>query len=188
MKAAYIEQFGGPEVLQYGDLPDPVAGAGPGRRRRRGGERQRRRLEGARGPLRAGEVSAGPGPGFFRRGRARWARASTTSRSVTRCSACSKPGREGAYAEKLAINAAIVAKKPDGLSHVDAAALALTGLTALISVENDAQAAARRDHPDPRRRRRRGELRHTARQAPRRPRDHHHQRGERRLCARPRRR
>ena len=44
-------------------------------------------------------------------------------------------GREGAYAEKLAITAAIVAKKPDGLSHIDAAALALTGLTAVISVE-----------------------------------------------------
>ena len=28
MKAAYIQQFGGPEVLKYGDLPDPVAGAG----------------------------------------------------------------------------------------------------------------------------------------------------------------
>ena len=28
MKAAYIEKFGGPEVLQYGDLPDPVAGPG----------------------------------------------------------------------------------------------------------------------------------------------------------------
>ena len=28
MKAAYIERHGGPEVLQYGDLPDPVAGAG----------------------------------------------------------------------------------------------------------------------------------------------------------------
>ena len=28
MKAAYIEKFGGPEVLQYGELPDPVAGPG----------------------------------------------------------------------------------------------------------------------------------------------------------------
>ena len=28
MKAAYIEKFGGPEVLTYGDLPDPVAGPG----------------------------------------------------------------------------------------------------------------------------------------------------------------
>src|SRR5690606_39047868 len=28
MKAVYIEQFGGPEVLKYGDLPDPIAGPG----------------------------------------------------------------------------------------------------------------------------------------------------------------
>ena len=45
-------------------------------------------------------------------------------------------GREGAYAEKIAIGAAIVAKKPAALSHADAAALALTGLTALCSVED----------------------------------------------------
>ena len=28
MKAAYIEQFGGPEVLRYGEVPDPTAGPG----------------------------------------------------------------------------------------------------------------------------------------------------------------
>src|SRR5436190_1506683 len=28
MKAVYIEQFGGPEVVKYGDLPDPTAAAG----------------------------------------------------------------------------------------------------------------------------------------------------------------
>ena len=28
MKAVFIEQFGGPEVLKYGDLPDPVAEPG----------------------------------------------------------------------------------------------------------------------------------------------------------------
>ena len=28
MKAVYLERFGGPEVLQYGELPDPVAGPG----------------------------------------------------------------------------------------------------------------------------------------------------------------
>ena len=27
MKAVFIERFGGPDVLSYGDLPDPVAGA-----------------------------------------------------------------------------------------------------------------------------------------------------------------
>ena len=40
-------------------------------------------------------------------------------------------GIEGAYAEKIAIKAAIVAKKPDRLGHAEAAAMALTGLTAL---------------------------------------------------------
>jgi NADPH:quinone reductase-like Zn-dependent oxidoreductase len=45
-------------------------------------------------------------------------------------------GQEGAYAEKLAIKAAIVAGKPGGLSHVDAAALALTGLTAMSAIED----------------------------------------------------
>src|SRR5947208_15401397 len=28
MKAVFIEQYGGPEVLKYGDLPDPMAGPG----------------------------------------------------------------------------------------------------------------------------------------------------------------
>ena len=28
MKAVFIEHFGGPEVLQYGDLPDPAAAPG----------------------------------------------------------------------------------------------------------------------------------------------------------------
>ena len=45
-------------------------------------------------------------------------------------------GRDGTYCEKIAVGAAIVAKKPAGLSHVDAAALALTGLTAIRSVED----------------------------------------------------
>ncbi len=28
MKAAFIERHGGPEVLKYGDMPDPVAATG----------------------------------------------------------------------------------------------------------------------------------------------------------------
>ncbi len=59
MKAAFIEKFGGPEVLQYGNLPDPVAGPGEVVGDVGGGERQRRRLEGARRPLWPGEVSLG---------------------------------------------------------------------------------------------------------------------------------
>ena len=45
-------------------------------------------------------------------------------------------GRDGTYAEKLAVNAAIIAKKPADLPHVSAAALALAGLTALSAVED----------------------------------------------------
>jgi NADPH:quinone reductase-like Zn-dependent oxidoreductase len=51
-------------------------------------------------------------------------------------------GIEGAYAEKIAIKAAIVAKKPDRLGHAEAAAMALTGLTALWALEDTAQLKA----------------------------------------------
>jgi NADPH:quinone reductase-like Zn-dependent oxidoreductase len=48
-------------------------------------------------------------------------------------------GQEAAYAEKIAINSAIVARKPDALSHEACAALALAGLTALVSIEDTLQ-------------------------------------------------
>jgi NADPH:quinone reductase-like Zn-dependent oxidoreductase len=54
----------------------------------------------------------------------------------------SEANKEGCYAEKIAIKAAIVARKPDSLSHVDAAAVALVGLTALISIEDTLQLKA----------------------------------------------
>ena len=51
-------------------------------------------------------------------------------------------GIEGAYAEQIAIKAALVAKKPDELSHAEAAALALTSLTALSALEDTAKLKA----------------------------------------------
>jgi NADPH:quinone reductase-like Zn-dependent oxidoreductase len=51
-------------------------------------------------------------------------------------------GIEGAYAEKIAIKAAIVAKKPARLSHAEAAAMALTSLTALWAIEDTARLKA----------------------------------------------
>jgi NADPH:quinone reductase-like Zn-dependent oxidoreductase len=48
-------------------------------------------------------------------------------------------GIEGAYAEKLAIRATIVARKPDRLSHLQAAAMALVGITAIWAIEDTAQ-------------------------------------------------
>ena len=111
MKAAYIEKFGGPEVINYGDLPDPSPGPGQivvDRCR----QRQRRGLEGARRRLRqAGEVSIGPGARFLRRGQ-RARRRGQDLRVGDEVFGVLEVGREGAYAEKIAIGAAIVAKKP----------------------------------------------------------------------------
>jgi NADPH:quinone reductase-like Zn-dependent oxidoreductase len=134
MKAAYIEQFGGPEVLQYGDLPDPVAAAG-----QVVVDVAAASVNGADWRVRAGQYGQATFPLVLGR---------DFSGSVAALGAgvddlqigdavfgVLEAGREGAHAEKLAINAAIIAKKPDGLSHIDAAALALTGLTAVISVE-----------------------------------------------------
>ena len=51
-------------------------------------------------------------------------------------------GIEGAYAEKIVIKAAIIAKKPDHLAHAEAAALGLISLTALTAIEDTAQLKA----------------------------------------------
>jgi NADPH:quinone reductase-like Zn-dependent oxidoreductase len=48
-------------------------------------------------------------------------------------------GQEGAYAEKIAIKAAIIAKKSPKLSHEEAAAMALTSLTAIWALEDTAK-------------------------------------------------
>ncbi|HEY5379750.1 MAG TPA: NADP-dependent oxidoreductase [Pseudolabrys sp.] len=48
-------------------------------------------------------------------------------------------GIEGTYAEKIAINAKLVAHKPASLSHIEAAALGLISLTALTAIEDTAK-------------------------------------------------
>ena len=53
-------------------------------------------------------------------------------------------GIEGAYAEKIAIKAAIIAKKPDSLGHAEAAAMGLISLTALAAIEDTARLKAAR--------------------------------------------
>ncbi len=135
MKAAFIEKFGGPEVLQYGDVPDPAAAPGEvvvdvvaasvngADWRVRAGLYAQANFPLVLGRDFSGTVAAlGAGVGDLKIGDAVFG--------------VLEAGREGAYAEKLAIKAAIVAKKPDTLSHVEAAALALTGLTSIISLEN----------------------------------------------------
>ena len=134
MKAVFIAQHGGPDVLQHGEFPDPVAAPGEvvidimaasvngADWKVRAGQYQLAKFPYVLGRDFSGVVGAiGAGVGDLAIGDAVFG-------------VC-EAGQEGAYAEKIAVKAAIVAKKPAGLSHVDAAALALTGLTALSAIE-----------------------------------------------------
>jgi len=135
MKAAFIERHGGPEVLKYGDLLDPTAAPGEvvidivaasvngADWKVRVGDYKQSKFPYVLGRDFSGVISAvGEGVQDLRVGDAVFG-------------VC-EAGQEGAYAEKIAVKAAIVAKKPGSLSHVDAAALALTGLTALSAIED----------------------------------------------------
>ena len=135
MKAAYFEQHGGPEVIKYGDRPDPVAGPGDilvdiaastvngADWRVREGSYAQMKLPHIMGRDFSGTVAAlGEGVTDFKVGDAVFG--------------VLPAGQEGTYAEKVAVKAAVIAKKPPSLSDVDAAALALTGLTAISAIED----------------------------------------------------
>ena len=138
MKAAFIEKFGGPKVLQYGDLPDPVAGPGEVVV-----DVAAASVNGADWKVRAGHYGQAKFPLVLGRDFSGTVAAAGSGVDDLKIGdavfGVLEAGREGAYAEKLAIRAAIIAKKPAALSHVDAAALALTGLTAIVSIETTLQ-------------------------------------------------
>jgi NADPH:quinone reductase-like Zn-dependent oxidoreductase len=135
MKAAFIEQYGGPEVIKYGDLPDPVAAPGTVVI-----DVFAATVNGADWKVRVGQYKQSKFP--FALGRDFSGVISAVGEGVTDLKigdevfGVCEAGQEGAYAEKIAVKAAIVAKKPAELSHVDAAALALTGLTAMSAIED----------------------------------------------------
>jgi NADPH:quinone reductase-like Zn-dependent oxidoreductase len=136
MKAAYFMKNGGPDVLQYGDVPDPVA---------RPGEVlvdvHAASVNAADWKVRAGHYAPitdfpyVPGRDFSGVVRALGEGVKDFAVRDAVFGVCDV-GRDGAYAEKIAIQSAIVATKPESLSHVECAALALTGLTALVAVED----------------------------------------------------
>jgi NADPH:quinone reductase-like Zn-dependent oxidoreductase len=140
MKAVLLRDHGGPEMLRYGDAPDPVAGPGEilvdivaasvnaadYKVRLGGGRYSTIRFPHILGRDFSGVVGAlGPGVADIAVGDAVF--------GVT------DQGIEGAYAEKIAINSALVAKKPDRLSHAEAAALGLISLTAIWAIEDTAR-------------------------------------------------
>src|SRR6201996_5547517 len=113
MKAAYIERHGGPDVLKYGDMPDPVAKSGEvvvdivaasvngaDWKVREGKSYSIAHFPYILGRDFSGVVSA-VGDGV------------TDLRGGDEVFAVCDVGQEGAYAEKIAIKAAISAKKTD---------------------------------------------------------------------------
>jgi len=132
VKACFFRRYGGPEVLEYGEQPDPVPAAGEVLIRIHATS-----VNAADWKMRIGQYGAAigfphiPGRDFsgvviqsageFKAGDAVFG-------------VCEVP-REGAYAEKIAIREPIVARKPEKLSHVQCAAVGLAGLTALVSIE-----------------------------------------------------
>ena len=136
MKAAYFERHGGPEVIRYGDLPDPEAGPGE-----IVVDIHAASVNGADCKMLSGrysQVAAFPyvlGRDFSGTVAALGEGVDGFAPGDPVFGVCAV-GQEGAYAEKIAMKAALVARKPDNLSHVDAAALALIGLTAVVSIED----------------------------------------------------
>jgi NADPH:quinone reductase-like Zn-dependent oxidoreductase len=138
MRAMLLTGHGGPEMLRLGEAPDPTAGPGQivvdvhaasvnaaDYKVRLGGHGSLkfphilgRDFSGVVAALGDGVSDLAVGDAVF---------------------GVNDAGHEGAYAEKLAIKAAIVARKPESLSHLQAAALALTGITAIWAIEDTAR-------------------------------------------------
>jgi NADPH:quinone reductase-like Zn-dependent oxidoreductase len=135
VKAVFIEKFGGADVLHYGEQPDPVAGAGEAVV-----DVAAASINAADWKMRAGEYAQATFPLILGRDFSGVIAALGSGVDDLKVGdavfGVLDAGREGAYAEKLAIKAAIIAKKPASLSDVDAAALALTGLTAIRTIED----------------------------------------------------
>jgi len=136
MKAAFIEEQGGPEVLKYGDLPDPVAQSGEVIV-----DIHAASVNAADWKVRSGNYGSIPefpyilGRDFSGVVSAAGEQVADLGVGDAVFGVCDS-GVEGAYAEKIAIPASIVERKPDTIPHQDMAALALTGLTALVTVED----------------------------------------------------
>jgi NADPH:quinone reductase-like Zn-dependent oxidoreductase len=136
MKACFFRRYGGPEVLEYGDLPDPVPAAGEVLV-----DIHAASINAADWKMRSGQYPAKvpfphiPGRDFSGVVAALGDGARDFKPGDAVFGVCEVP-REGAYAGKIAIRQEILARKPESLTHVQCAAVALTGLTALISIED----------------------------------------------------
>jgi NADPH:quinone reductase-like Zn-dependent oxidoreductase len=142
VKAIVFNEYGGPEVLDYTEVDDPSAGTGEivvnvhaasvngaDGKTRNGGGIYKPLFPHILGRDFSGVVSVvGPGVSDVAVGDAVFG--------------VLDQGKDGAYAEKLVTRADLVIKKPDWLSHVEATAIALTGITAVWTLEDTARLQA----------------------------------------------
>jgi NADPH:quinone reductase-like Zn-dependent oxidoreductase len=137
MKAILMDRHGGLDVLRYGDLPDPVPEAG-----QVVVDIHAASINGADSKVREGGAYSTVSKFPYVLGRdfsgvvASLGTGVTDFRVGDAVFGVLAAGRDGTYAEKVAEKAAILCRKPSTLSHVEAAALALVGLTALVSIED----------------------------------------------------
>lgn len=140
MKAVYFDEHGGPEVLKLGEVADPVAGVG-----QVVVDVYAASVNGADWRVREGTYRQAPPHLPHIPGRDFSGVVSAVGEGADLAvgdavfGVCDNPGGftlEGAYAEKIAVPARILARKPEALSHVAAAAIALIGLTAVVSIED----------------------------------------------------
>src|SRR2546423_13525578 len=149
MKAAYFKTFGPPEVLEYGELPDPVAGPGEVLV-----DIHAASVNAADWKMRSGQYPAKvalphiPGRDFSGVVAAAGEGARDFHPGTAVFGVCELP-REGAYAQKIALRQEIVARKPERFSHVEVAAAGLACLTALGSIEGTLKPAPRGTLPIP---------------------------------------
>jgi NADPH:quinone reductase-like Zn-dependent oxidoreductase len=139
MKAAFFTKHGDPGELKFGEYKDPVPGAGQVMVDVHAASvngADWRVVAGSYGPVAFFPYS--PGRDFSGVVSALGAGAKDFKVGDEVFGVCDV-GSEAAYAEKVAIREAIIAKKPAKLTHVESAAVALIGLTALISVEDTLQ-------------------------------------------------
>jgi NADPH:quinone reductase len=136
MKAAFLEKTGGPEVIQYGDLPTPTPGKG---------EVRVRVAAVALNPIdtyiRAGMVSM-PLPMPFITGCDLAGVVDLAGPDVTRFKVGDRVwgsnqgllGRQGTFAEYACVHETYLYPIPQGVSDIDVVAVALTGITAHLGL------------------------------------------------------
>lgn len=139
MKAVFVNRYGGLDALCHGDLPDPVAGAGEvvvdihAASVNAADVKVREGATASTSTPRADTFPCILGRDFSGVVAARGSGADLEI--GTPVFGVLAPGRDGTYAEKVAEKAAILCRKPDSVSHIEAAALALIGLTATVAIE-----------------------------------------------------